>query len=641
MKKSLLFIILISSSLNVLSQTTFRSLKTVAVPGPPSSEIDVFIRNKKAVVQLGKALFWDVYVGSDNKTACASCHFHAGGDNRKINQVSPGLLSGDSTFQLASPNHALTFYDFPILFGKNKSYNDVVSSQGVFFTQFTKSLNTGIEECADIADPVFHGIGPMGKFLNTRRVEPRNTPTVINAVFNFRNFWDGRANNIYNGVDPFGLRNQEATVWKTINGKNTKVKVSLSLSSLASQASGPPLSMFEMSCRERVFQDIGRKLLELPILNSQKISPEDSLLGELSSSRPKYKSLIQQGFNQEWWNSASLIGFDTTLAGQARSMDIGRGRSVGNRRVSDRLSLMEANFSLYYGIALQMYMASLVSDNSPADRYAEGNLTALSSQQIRGKKIFENKGRCINCHGGAETTNASVSNVRSQRIEKMIMGDGFTGVYDNGFYNIGVTPSSEDPGVGGNDPFGMPLSETKMVKLGLAKYLGNFNSAQNPKPEDITRIVSNGAFKTPGLRNIELTGPYFHNGGKATLMQVVDFYNRGGDFSEQNEEDLDPDISRIHLSDQEKEDLVAFLIGLTDERVKFKKAPFDHPSLCIPNGQKNADSVLVQDGVSLRALDNILCIDEVGRSGVSVEKTLKPFLDADPFYGDEFKTRKD
>ena len=49
-------------------------------------------------------------------------------------------------------------------------------------------------------------IAVNGKLINTRKVEPRNTPTNINAVFNFRNFWDGRANNTFNGVNPFGRR---------------------------------------------------------------------------------------------------------------------------------------------------------------------------------------------------------------------------------------------------------------------------------------------------------------------------------------------------------------------------------------------------------------------------------------------------
>jgi hypothetical protein len=94
-----------------------------------------------------------------------------------------------------------------------------------------------------------------------------------------------------------------------------------------------------------------------------------------------------------------------------------------------------------------------------------------------------------------------------------------------------------------------------------------------------------GSFKTPQLRNIELTGPYFHNGGKATLLQVIELYDDGGDFaSAADNPDLAPAIMRLGLNQQQIESLVAFMLALTDERVRFKKAPFDHPQLRVPHG---------------------------------------------------------
>ena len=65
-----------------------RSLKTVAVPAVPG--LAQYVRDEKALVVLGKALFWDMQAGSDGKTACASCHFHAGGDHRVQNQLALG-----------------------------------------------------------------------------------------------------------------------------------------------------------------------------------------------------------------------------------------------------------------------------------------------------------------------------------------------------------------------------------------------------------------------------------------------------------------------------------------------------------------------------------------------------------------------
>jgi len=73
------------------------------------------------------------------------------------------------------------------------------------------------------------------------------------------------------------------------------------------------------------------------------------------------------------------------------------------------------------------------------------------------------------------------------------------------------------------------------------------------------RVAVDGAFKVPSVRNVELTGPYFHNGGKATLEQVVDFYSRGGDFHEANIDNLDQRIRDLGLSATDKANLVAFL----------------------------------------------------------------------------------
>lgn len=82
------------------------------------------------------------------------------------------------------------------------------------------------------------------------------------------------------------------------------------------------------------------------------------------------------------------------------------------------------------------------------------------------------------------------------------------------------------------------------------------------------RIAADGAFKVLGLRNVELTAPYFHNGGQSNLEQVVEFYNRGGDFHQENIANLNPDIRNLNLSAENKADLVAFLKSPTDERVR-------------------------------------------------------------------------
>jgi hypothetical protein len=102
------------------------------------------------------------------------------------------------------------------------------------------------------------------------------------------------------------------------------------------------------------------------------------------------------------------------------------------------------------------------------------------------------------------------------------------------------------------------------------------------------RVLKDGAFKAPQLRDVELTGPYFHNGGQLTLRQVVDFYTRGGDFPMTNAAHRDFLMVNLkveaqsNLNEDELKSLVDFLLELTDERVAMAKAPFDHPQVVIP-----------------------------------------------------------
>lgn len=624
------------------------SLKSVPVPGPSAAMLAEFVKDKQAAIQLGKALFWDTRVGSDNKTSCATCHFSAGVDDRSKNQLDPGTLRRfprlapnapypDATFQLGGgPNHQLTAKDFPFTRYINEAdangagskiadVNEVASSQGVFTAKFrgiTGKKQNRVDDCDIVID---HQDGFSINNVNTRRVEPRNTPSVINAVFNFRNFWDGRANNVFNGGDPFGLRNTAPLIWKREAGLLRQVHVALPSSSLASQGSGPPLSGTEMSCTGRAFVALGQKLLNQKILSDQKISPTDSVLGKYANDKPVYRAMIAQAFNSDYWQSPSIVRFSNSHAKRIGSMDLKNPRPFDNFPDTDATQ-MEANFSLFFSLAVHLYQATLIADDSPFDRYAEGK-GQLSEQESKGLLIFRGKGQCINCHGGAEMTNASFRNVINQRLEKMTMKNGSIKTYDNGFYNIGVRPTSDDIGIGGVDPFGNPLSESMLFAKSAANasLLGNGFDPRKYERPDTDKVSVNGAFKTPGLRNVELTGPYFHNGGKATLMQVVDFYNRGGDFAEENKEDLAPDIRPLNLSEDEKESLVAFLVSLTDERVRYEKAPFDHPSLCMPNGHPgNTKAVTNSGNGNATDVSPLRCLKEVGAAGGT--RKIAPFL---------------
>lgn len=626
-----------------------QSLRKVPIPKP--SNLSTFVANEQAAIQLGKALFWDMKVGSDGVSACASCHFHAGVDNRSKNQLSPGLLivdaqgrpAPDNTFQVGGPNYQLKTTDFPFRKLKNvddakstviADRNDVSSSQGVFLRQFLGLDASNGENNLPVADAVFH-IGSV----NTRRVEPRNSPTVINAVFNHRNFWDGRAVDIFNGVNPFGLRDAGAKVFIADNlGAVKAISVVINNSSLASQASGPPLSAFEMSSQGKLFPELGRRLLSTRPLSLQKVDAKDSVLGPLSRGQTPglsvvdYATLIRQAFRPEWWQGTVGVQIDTVSGTSKGTAHADSSRSLaaatqGNSSTGNRqptFTQMEANFSLFFGLSVQMYESLLVSDQTPYDAYADGNTAALTSVQKQGLDLFLNKGKCVACHKGAEFTGASVQNVALGRLERMVMGDGQNGVYDAGFYNIGVRPTREDLGVGGSDPFDFPLSEARLLsQFGPTVYKNVVGVTPNLSLATGERVVADGAFKTPGLRNVELTAPFFHNGGQRTLREVVDFYNRGGDFAAQNIRDLDPDVVRLGLTSKEKDAMVAFLKALTDERVRYRKAPFDHPQLFIPNGHVG-DTVTVVNNGSGEATDIITELPATGSNGGTA---LRSFLE--------------
>src|SRR5262245_33573848 len=81
-------------------------LRAIAVPGP--TNLDEFVKDPFMALALGKALFWDMQVGSDGIQACASCHFRAGADPRSKNQVHPGAKS-----VFPGPNVQLDAFDFP------------------------------------------------------------------------------------------------------------------------------------------------------------------------------------------------------------------------------------------------------------------------------------------------------------------------------------------------------------------------------------------------------------------------------------------------------------------------------------------------------------------------------------------------
>ncbi|MBC8132101.1 MAG: cytochrome C peroxidase, partial [Deltaproteobacteria bacterium] len=483
-------------------------LSTVAIPTP--SNLSEFVVNQQKAILLGKALFWDMQVGSDGIQACASCHFHAGADSRAKNQLSPGLLrvNGDGSGNPDQTTHkghnytlAASDYPFRLLSNPNdrnstvlRDTNDITGSQGVKYRKF---LSVTPEMAVDVTLFMNDPDGFRVNGLNVRRVEPRHTPTVINAVFNHRQFWDGRAQNVFNGVNPFGARDPYARVFRADTNSTQPVAVQISIlnGSLASQAVGPPLSNLEMSADGQTFvdigakfskpmRDVGKKLKHLRPLGLQQVHPQDSVLGP-DSRYPHnglkyntYDKMIKDAFAERWWKTNWEVRIEND---GTRTLC----RPCAGSKV---YSIMEMNFSLFFGLAVQLYEATLVSDQTPFDSFAGGNTAAISASAARGVDLFrsQTRGRCINCHGGPEMTNDAVRIIEIGRFRRR------EGNYiDQGFNNIGIRPTTEDLGVGANDPFGKPLSEARLV------FQGQFPNPVPPPAAGDTLGVD-GAFKVPG-----------------------------------------------------------------------------------------------------------------------------------------------
>jgi cytochrome c peroxidase len=150
------------------------------------------------------------------------------------------------------------------------------------------------------------------------------------------------------------------------------------------------------------------------------------------------------------------------------------------------------------GKVLAAFERTLIVDNTPFDQYLKGDSAALSPEAKRGLTVFTGQGRCIFCHDGKNFT-------------------------DQSFHNLGQ----------------------KDADLGRGAILKDNNF--------------NGAFKTPGLRNILYSAPYMHDGSLGSLEEVVDFYNKGGEPNANRSSLMKP----LGLSEEQKQNLIAFLGALS------------------------------------------------------------------------------
>jgi cytochrome c peroxidase len=193
--------------------------------------------------------------------------------------------------------------------------------------------------------------------------------------------------------------------------------------------------------------------------------------------------------------------------------------------------------------AVAAFERTLVSGDSPLDRYLAGDLNALNETARDGLILFRTKARCGICH------------VFSQNFASFATFPFFT---DGNYRNTGVAASfsgfeelAARARAAARDKSGESLAA--LSKHERAGDLGRFLTTGN--------ILDIGAFRTPSLRNVELTAPYFHDGSAATLEDVVRFYVQGGKKNPNRDWQLEP----VALTEGEQQELVAFLKALTSD----------------------------------------------------------------------------
>lgn len=302
----------------------------------------------------------------------------------------------------------------------------------------------GIVSCASCHDPqraftdgrrVAEGIGG--------RVGTRNSPTLLNAMFNGGQFWDGRA------------------------------------STLEEQAKMPLVNPDEM----------GNRSLEEVVARLAKDSE----------------------YNKEF---QVIFGSSVTIDALAK--------------------------------AIAVFERTLVSGDSPVDRYIAGDLSALSESARNGLILFRSKARCGICHAFNQnfSTFASFPFFTDMNYRNTGVAANFDGF--EGLARRAIAATRDESG----------NSLTLLTRHERAGELGRFLVSGN--------TLDVGAFRTPSLRNVELTAPYFHDGSAATLADVVKFYVKGGNQNPNRDWQLEP----VALTDAEQSDLIEFLKALTSDEAR-------------------------------------------------------------------------
>lgn len=215
----------------------------------------------------------------------------------------------------------------------------------------------------------------------------------------------------------------------------------------------------------------------------------------------------------QFWDGRSTSLEDQALRPFENSQEMGSGLETVLQRLNQIPEYQEAFRKTFGSLAtresvaqaLASFERTILSGNSPYDRYLAGDIQAMNARAMAGMRLFRGKAHCHLCHQGYN------------------LSDGL-------FHNLGVGWDGK-----------RFTDEGRFLITGIAK--------------------DRGAFKTPTLRQVAQTGPYMHDGSLSTLQAVIEFYTRGG----KSNPHLDPLVQPRQLTAEEKESLIEFLRSLTGD----------------------------------------------------------------------------
>ena len=263
---------------------------------------------------------------------------------------------------------------------------------------------------------------------------------------------------------------------------------------------------------------------------------------------------------RHWRNSQTLVnsaylqklfwaGEATSLETQAKSAITGNLAGNGDpTMIEERLAQVPEYVRLFkeaFGVDRPRFplvlkaiatfeRAEVISRDSPFDLYMEGDRSAMNEMALRGMELFEGKAGCIQCHNGPLLT-------------------------DETFHNLGVpnNPFFEE------DPFAQTALRYQHYIRGVPEAIYRNADRDMGLYYTTKRVKDMGKFRTPPLRYLAYSFPYMHNGVFLVLEEVIDFYDEGGG----DDPNRSPLLKPLHLTEEEKADLVEFLYSLSGSEI--------------------------------------------------------------------------